>query len=186
MDAETLARALEFVARGGDKHEAVKVASTPEPKVEVEHKPIDCVAIAAELAKRFEGLYLVPYLCPAGVPTIGYGATYYKDGSRVKMSDPKITKAEADELLQWMVKKEYLPAVLKFCPNVDNAKRLAMLIDFAFNLGNGRLKSSTLRKKVNADDWDAVPTELRKWTMANGKRLNGLVKRCEARVSLIV
>ena len=51
------------------------------------------VQIASVLCRRFEGLFLRPYLCPAGVPTIGYGATYYRDGRRVKLSDPAITRA---------------------------------------------------------------------------------------------
>ena len=57
------------------------------------------VQVAAALARRFEGLYLTPYLCPAGVPTIGYGATYYEDGTRVTLHDPKITRARAEALL---------------------------------------------------------------------------------------
>lgn len=220
FDADTLARALEFVAKGGDTSTArdvVHKVKPPEvlkdkPKVQPSAKPpvkpseapttapavpskaqddtyskagIDPVAIAAELARRFEGLYLKPYICPAGVPTIGYGATYYMDGTRVTLKDPPLTKAQAEALLLWMVKSYYLPIVLKLCPNVREAKRLAMLIDFAFNLGGGRLQSSTLRKKVNADDWDAVPAEILKWDKANGKVLAGLTKRCVARVQLI-
>lgn len=224
FDADTLARALEFVAKGGDTSTArdvVNKVKTPEvlkviPKVQPSAKSsvkpleapvtahvtapvapskaqddtyansgIDPVVIAAELARRFEGLYLQPYICPAGVATIGYGATYYMDGARVTLKDPAITKAQAEALLLWMVKSYYLPIVLKLCPNVKEAKRLAMLIDFAFNLGGGRLQSSTLRKKVNAEDWAAVPAEILKWNKANGKVLAGLNKRCVARVQLI-
>ena len=61
------------------------------------------VKVAAALARMFEGLYLSPYLCPAGVPTLGYGATYYEDGTRVTLSDPAITRERAEELLLWMV-----------------------------------------------------------------------------------
>jgi lysozyme len=143
------------------------------------------VAVAAALARRFEGLFLHPYLCPAGVPSIGYGATYYEDGTRVTLKDAPITKARAEALLLWMVRHVYLPAVLKLCPNVNSPERLAAIIDFAFNLGSNRLKTSTLRKRVNAGDWDGVPTELRKWIRGGGKVLRGLVLRCEARVRLI-
>lgn len=143
------------------------------------------VQVAAALARRFEGLYMTPYLCSAGVPTIGYGATYYENGTRVTLQDPPITRERAEALLLWMVRKVYLPAVVLLCPHVDDANRLAALIDFAFNLGSKRLKSSTLRRKVNAGDWDAVPAELRKWTRGGGVVLRGLVLRREAEIALI-
>lgn len=146
---------------------------------------VDAAVVAAALARRFEGLYLTPYLCPAGVPTIGYGATFYEDGRRVQLSDPPITLARAEALLLWMVRTVYLPVVLKLCPGVDSAGRLAALIDFAFNLGQGNLKASTLRKRVNDGDWDAVPGELRKWNRGGGRVLRGLVLRREAEVALV-
>lgn len=146
---------------------------------------VDAAVVAAALARRFEGLYLTPYLCPAGVPTIGFGATFYEDGRRVQLSDPPITRARAEALLLWMVRTVYLPVVLKLCPGVDSAGRLAALIDFAFNLGQGKLKASTLRRRVNAGDWDAVPGELRKWNRGGGRVLRGLVLRREAEVALV-
>lgn len=141
--------------------------------------------VAATLARRFEGLYLVPYLCPAGVPTIGYGATYYQDGRAVTLRDPAMTREQAEALLLWMVRTVYLPAVRRLCPGVDDAHRLAVLVDFAFNLGAGNLKASTLRKRVNAGRWADVPAELRKWVMAAGKRLRGLVLRREAEIAVL-
>lgn len=143
------------------------------------------VKVAAALARRFEGCYLVPYLCPAGVPTIGYGATYYPDGRRVTLTDQAITKETAEGILLWMVRTVYLPAVLKLCPGIDTPERMAALIDFAFNLGTGNLAASTLRRRVNAQRWDDVPGELRKWVMASGRRLRGLVLRREAEATLI-
>jgi Phage-related lysozyme (muraminidase) len=101
---------------------------------------MDPVAVAAALCRRFEGLYLRPYLCPAGVPTIGYGATYYEDGRRVRMDDPPITRERAEALLIWMVRKVYLPVVMQLCPGVREPGLLAALIDFTFNLGSGRLE----------------------------------------------
>jgi len=143
------------------------------------------IEIAAALARRFEGLYLTPYLCPAGVPTIGYGATYYETGALVRMTDPRITKQQADQLLLWMVRTKYLPTVMRLCPKIDTPERVAALIDFAFNLGGGNLKASTLRRKVNADDWESVPAELRKWNKAGGRVLKGLTIRREAEIALI-
>lgn len=143
------------------------------------------IKVAAALARRFEGLYLTPYLCPAGVPTIGYGATYYEDGTPVRLADPPITRERAEQLLLWMVRTRYLPPVLKLCPAVDTPERLAALIDFAFNLGVGALRASTLRRRVNDGRWADVPAELRKWVMAGGRRLRGLVLRREAEASLV-
>lgn len=145
----------------------------------------DAVQVAAALARRFEGLYLSPYLCPAGVPTIGYGATYYEDGTPVTLRDAPITRERANSLLLWMVRKVYLPAVVVLCPRVSDPNRLAALIDFAFNLGSKRLKTSTLRRKVNAGDWEAVPAELRKWIRGGGKVLRGLVLRREAEIAIL-
>ena len=139
----------------------------------------------ASLCRRFEGLYLTPYLCPAGVPTIGYGATYYEDGRRVRLTDPAITRERAEALLLWHVTTVFLPATLKLCPDVPDPQKLAALIDFTFNLGAGQLSASTLRKRVNAGRWGDVPAELRKWTRGGGRVLKGLVLRREAEVDLI-
>ena len=149
---------------------------------------MDAVAIAAALARRFEGLYLSPYLCPAGVATIGFGATFYEDGTRVQLDDPPITRARAESLLLHMVRTVYLPSVLRLCPALVTAtpERLAAIIDFAFNLGAGKLKASTLRRRVNAGQWDQVPAELRKWVNGGGRRLTGLVRRREAEVALVM
>lgn len=140
------------------------------------------VLVAAALARRFEGLYLTPYLCPAGVPTIGYGATRYLDGRSVQLTDPPISREAAERLLLRQVERTYLPAVVHLCPGLSDPSRTAALIDFTFNLGAGRLKTSTLRRRVNAGDWDAVPTELRKWNKAGGRVLRGLVLRREAEI----
>lgn len=143
------------------------------------------IEVAAALARHFEGCYLRPYLCPAGVPTIGYGATYYQTGVRVILADPAITKEQAEALLIWMVRTRYLPAVVKLCPSIDDPHRLAAVIDFTFNLGAGSLKVSNLRRRVNAGQWADVPTELRKWVKGGGRVLRGLVARREAEVALI-
>lgn len=148
---------------------------------------MDALAITLELIRRFEGLYLKPYLCPAGVPTIGYGATYYQDGTRVTLADSPISRTMAEDLLLWHVKTVYLPAVLRWCPAVihETPGRVAALIDWTFNLGSGNLRASTLRRRVNAAAWDLVPDELRKWNKAGGRVLRGLTLRREAEAGLV-
>ena len=146
---------------------------------------MEAVAIAASLCRQFEGLYLKPYLCPANVATIGFGSTRYEDGRRVTLADPPITKARAEELLMWEINKVCVPAVARSCPDLKEPKKLAALLDFTFNLGSGNLHSSTLRKKINAEDWDAAQLELAKWVRGGGRVLPGLVKRRTAEAALL-
>lgn len=172
FDASLLERALAYVGR---------------PIAEPASLPASPIEIAAALCRRFEGFAARPYLCPAGVPTIGYGATHYLDGRRVQLTDPPISKAAAARLLLLQIERVYLPAVLRQCPAlvVESAERLAAIIDWTFNLGEGRLRASTLRRRINAGAWDAVPGEIRKWVLAGGRELRGLVLRREAEAALV-
>lgn len=142
------------------------------------------IQLIVMLCMRFEGVYLLPYLCPAGVPTIGVGCTRYEDGTLVTLKDPAITRERATQLLLFKIKTEFLPAVLKLCPELDTPESVAAITDLCFNIGTGNLKTSTLRKKINARDWDAVPAQIRKWVRAAGKVLKGLVLRREAEIIL--
>lgn len=143
--------------------------------------------IASALCRRFEGLVLKPYLCSAGVATIGYGSTYYPDGRRVTLKDPPITKEQAERMLQIQVQKDFLPAVIRLCPVLlrESPERLASIIDFTFNLGDGNLRASTLRRKINAELWDEVPEQLLRWNKAGGRVLRGLTIRRQAEANLI-
>ena len=76
---------------------------------------------------------------------------------------------------------QYLPAVLKASPGlIAHPEKLGALTDFAYNLGVSRYRASTLRKRVDAQDWDGAAKELVKWTRAGGRVLLGLVRRREA------
>jgi lysozyme len=127
----------------------------------------------------------MPYLCPAGVPTIGYGFTHYADGTFVTLGDPPMTRAAAQSLLEFMVRTKYMRETIRLCPNIDTPERLGAITDFAFNLGSGNLRASSLRKKILANDWEAVPAELRKWVKGGGRILKGLVLRREAEIAYI-
>lgn len=143
------------------------------------------LALAMRLCLLFEGLYLRPYLCPAGVPTIGVGSTRYLDGRPVRLDDPPITREHAMVLLRYRLLGEFMPGVRALCGAVDDAGRLAALTDFAYNLGLGALRGSTLRRRILAGRWDLVPAELRKWVLAGGRRMRGLERRREAEIRLI-
>ncbi len=123
-----------------------------------------------DIIKKFEGCELEAYLCPAGIPTIGYGHTY-----GVKLGRT-ITQAEANTLLE----QDYQDALvgveeLVKVPLTEN--QLGALTSFVFNLGRGKLLGSTLRKKLNQGDYKGAAEEFDKWVFAKGVKLEGLVKR---------
>jgi len=135
------------------------------------------------LAKQYEGLHkagpdglVYPYICPAGYPTQGYGHLV-KD-----MGVPPITIAQANEWLEKDVMVS-LSQTLALCPNLTG-NRLLAITDFTFNLGSGRLKASTLRRKILAEEWDEVPEQLMRWVRGGGRVLPGLVARRTAEVAL--
>lgn len=143
------------------------------------------ISEVVKLCKRFEGFRSKPYFCPAGISTIGYGSTYYSNGNKVTLQDAPISEAEAEAMLVDQVVKIYLPGTLSVCPRLEGYK-LAAIVDFSYNLGLTRLKGSTLRKKVNSEDWEGTCSELKKWTRGGGKILPGLVIRRQAEVNLIL
>lgn len=146
----------------------------------------EAVALALTLAIHFEGIYLSAYLDVVGIPTIGIGCTQYPTGARVLLTDPPITREQALEMCRWSLERRYLRAVLTLCPLIDLSDRIAALADFAFNLGVGRLKASTLRRYVNAGRWSEVPAEILKWNRAGGRSLAGLTARRAVEAALIV
>ena len=137
------------------------------------------------LVFRFEGFVAHPYLCPAGYPTIGLGSRFYEDGTEVKLTDPPISRERAKALALYEYRTKCLPALRRNTPVLGTPGRVAAVADFVYNLGSGRLASSTLRRRINAGDWDSVPREWGKWVMAGGKPLKGLVARREAEISLL-
>jgi lysozyme len=142
--------------------------------------------IAAALCKQFEGFRGKPYLCPAGVATIGYGSTYYADGRKVALTDPPMSEPDASTLLLQELHHTYLPGVLRQCPILlTDERKCNAIVDFAYNLGAGRLQTSTLKRKINDQDWDAAQEQLMLWTKGGGRVLPGLVKRRSAEVALL-
>lgn len=143
---------------------------------------------AIAITKRFEGFHRVPkndpgrahaYICPAGFWTIGYGHL-------CDQQHPPITEAEAEAYLARDLQTA-LAATLRYCPVLatEPEGRLAAIVDFTFNLGGGRLQTSTLRRRVNQRDWPGAARELRRWVYGGGKVLPGLVARREAEVALL-
>ncbi len=144
---------------------------------------------AIALAKRFEGFHRIPrsdplrrahpYICPAGYWTIGYGRL-------CKPDHPPITEAEAEVYLARDLQTA-LAATMRYCPVLatETERRIAAIVDFTFNLGAGRLQTSTLRRRINQRDWVAAELELRRWVYGGGRALPGLVARRDAEAALL-
>lgn len=133
--------------------------------------------IAIQIAKPFEGFRPEPYLCPAGIPTIGYGTTFYPSGKKVSLSDSPISEEEAEVYLSHEMNK-CVAGALRCCPVlVKKPGALGAIADFCYNLGIGRLQTSTLRRKINQGDMEAARKELLKWVRGGGRVLPGLVAR---------
>ena len=130
------------------------------------------------LIKKFEGLRLEAYLCPAGVWTIGYGHTKGVKKGQV------ITQLEADNLLKEDL-SSFEKGVTSLIKSNINQNQFDSLVSFAFNLGLANLKSSTLLKKVNANPNDiTIVDEFIRWIYAGGKPLEGLKRRRQAEAYL--
>ena len=145
---------------------------------------------AIDLAKRFEGferkvkrgteITAIPYICPAGFWTIGYGHL-------CEPTHPPITEVEAENYLASDLQTA-LAATLRYCPVLatEPEGRLAAIVDFTFNLGAGRLQTSTLRRRVNQRDWQQAGVELRRWIYGGGRVLPGLIARRTREVELLL
>ena len=136
-----------------------------------------------DLIKRYEGLSLKPYLCPARIPTIGYGSTIYPDGTKVTMRDAPITKERAEEILKFVL-TTFERAVNKLVTVPINQNQFDALVSFAYNVGGVHLADSTLLKMLNKGDYAGASEQFGRWVKAGGKTLPGLVARRESEKEL--
>ena len=126
-----------------------------------------------DLIKLFEGVRLKAYKCSAGVPTIGFGNTYYPNGDKVKMGDT-ITLEEARDLFDDLIVRYERIVNSKLKVDVKQ-NQFDALVSHTYNTGG----SATLFKLVNTK---ADKEKIKNWfttryITANGKRLKGLVIR---------
>ena len=126
---------------------------------------------ALQLIKKFEGKSLVPYRCPGGYWTVGWG-------HRMLRHEPfgPLTEGQAISLLkqdidrcQWMLSRMILVPLTQ--------TEEGALLSFLFNVGAGAFQRSTLRMKVNRKEHDAAADEFKRWVWSRGKKLPGLVVR---------
>lgn len=132
-----------------------------------------------ELIKSFEGLRLKAYKCPAGVWTIGYGHT-----KGVKEGDV-ITEQEAEDMLKKDVVGFEINVRGAVIPNLNDHQYDA-LTSFAYNVGLGNFRKSTLLRLINSGITarEDITNQFMRWVYAGGKKLTGLVRRRTAEAEL--
>lgn len=129
-----------------------------------------------KLIKKYEGFSSKPYKCPSGIPTIGYGSTFYLNGDKVTMKDTPISEEVALSIL-FSVVEDFSKKVEKLLKVHVNQNQFDALVDFSYNLGIGNFQKSTLLKLVNNKDFIGASKQFKKWNKSNGKVLNGLTNR---------
>ncbi len=138
-----------------------------------------------ELIKLSEGCICKPYLCAAGVPTIGYGSTRHTDGRRVKITDHPITQTKAEAMLRGDVVRTET-AVSNFVDVPLKQHQFDALVSLVYNIGIQAFKDSTLLKKLNAMDYAGAAEEFLRWNKAKGKVVAGLANRRERERALFM
>jgi len=129
-----------------------------------------------DLIKKYEGLRLTAYLCPAKVWTIGYGTTFYPNGGKVKQGDI-ITQIQAEQYLSDIVER-FSIQVRNVVKMSINENQLGALTSLAYNIGINAFNNSTLLKKVNINPNDpSIGIEFSRWNKGGGKVLTGLINR---------
>ncbi len=129
------------------------------------------------LIKKFEGCELTAYQCSAGVWTIGYGHT---KGIEEGM---EISQEEAEQMLVDEL-HEYENYINKYVTAPLSQNQFDAMVSWVYNLGPANLKASTLLKVLNAEDYDGVPAQIKRWNKAGGEILDGLIRRREAEARL--
>jgi len=140
-------------------------------------------AATRALIRKYEGCKLKAYLCPAGKWTIGWGSTFYQDGSSVKQGDV-ITQERADQLFIILLDqfaKEIRPLVRQDL----NDNQFGALLSFAYNAGSTRFRNSTLRKMTIANPNNPqIRQEFMKWVNRGTPSEKGLTRRRTAEADL--
>jgi lysozyme len=138
-----------------------------------------------KLVAKHEGLKLKPYLCPANIPTIGYGNTEYENGQKVTLNDTVISKERAEELLKNIVIK-FEDGIKKLVKVPLTQHQFDALVSFTYNIGLGNFSKSTLLKLLNNGDYEGASKEFQRWNKAGGKVLSGLIRRRKEEMELFL
>lgn len=137
-----------------------------------------------QLIKTFEGFRSKPYLDSVSIPTIGYGATHYADGTKVTMNDHEITEVQASQLMEDLLNKEFCPRVEKLITATISDNQFAACVSLAYNIGTGNFEQSTVLRCTNFKNWNDAAQSFLLWNKAGGKVLDGLTRRRQAEKDL--
>ncbi len=130
-----------------------------------------------ELIKKFEGFRPKPYLDIVGIPTIGYGSTFYPNGKKVSTSDRPINESIGESLLLSAASK-FENVINSLVKKKINQNQFDALVSFIFNIGPTAFKKSTILRKINLNPSDpSIREEFLKWNKSGGKVINGLTMR---------
>lgn len=141
---------------------------------------------AADVIKQFEGFRAAPYKCAAGVWTIGFGSTYYPDGTLVWPTDKPVSKERASEYLEHHIDNAVVPVLEWSIPTwgLMNGNQKAAIISFAYNLGAhfyGSPDFNTITKALRTkDNWKQVPSALMLYVNPGSTFEAGLKRRRKA------
>ena len=133
--------------------------------------------MANELIKKFESFRADPYLDAVDIPTIGYGTIIYPAGNKVTMNDRPVTEQYAAMLLDQHLNKHVRPALKEYVTVPLNSNQREALESLLYNIGVGAFRSSTLRRKLNLQDYHGAAAEFTNWSYAKRKFLKGLLIR---------
>lgn len=133
------------------------------------------------LIKKWEGFRPAPYVCPAGVWTIGYGTT-----RGVGPNSPHVREAEATERLVDELGRIYEPAIHRNVKVPLTQLQFDALVSWVYNLGETNLRNSTMLRRINLEQWEQAAEALKWWNKAGGRVLQGLVNRREEEAALFL
>ena len=159
-----------------------KESSVVTPNPQSTTQPDPAVLLACRISMHYEGCptdaegMCIPYLDPARIPTIGFGSTYYEDGSRVSLADAPIPLARA-KILLYRKMEQFMAIVDQYVDAPLNQGQAGALSSFVYNEGPGRFESSTMLKYLNAHNYAGAAGEFPKWDIGGGRRLPGLSER---------
>ena len=138
-----------------------------------------------ELIKDFEGFSSTSYLDVVNIPTIGWGNTYYENGTKVKLGE-QISKTDALKLLEVVANRDFADKIFPAIKVKVTQSQFDAMVSLAYNIGTGAFLKSTLLKKVNAGDFAGAGEEFLRWNKAGGKEVLGLTRRREREKQLFL
>lgn len=141
-----------------------------------------------EMIKHDEGVRVKPYRCPAFLWTVGVGHVIDQSHIKLPIDERKTLPIPAgwdrtlsmDEVNAILAKdlESFERGVLRLAPNLAGHQgKFDACVSFSFNVGLGNFQRSTIRMKIQREEWEAAADSFLQWTKAGGKELPGLVRR---------